>query len=132
MTIAESPFTAALATINLATGDWAKAWLSCSLPAASTAERVFCWPLLPTHKYQYIVLFGVCNTFVEINQYLFIMVKKTRGRPELADTEKRKPRFLLLLTDAEHELVQAAGKPKVSTWARETLVRAAKRQSKRD
>lgn len=54
------------------------------------------------------------------------------GRPEVADVDKLKPRFLVLLTDAEHEMVQAAGKPKVSTWARETLVRAAKRQSKRD
>lgn len=54
------------------------------------------------------------------------------GRPEVEEADKLKPRFLVLLTDAEHELVQAAGKPKVSTWARETLVRAAKRQSKRD
>ena len=52
--------------------------------------------------------------------------------PEVPDAEKRKPRFLVLLTDAEHALVEAAGKPKVSTWARETLVRAAKRQSKHD
>lgn len=60
------------------------------------------------------------------------MAKSKMGRPEVPDDEKRKPRFLVLLTDAEHDLVQAAGKPKVSTWARETLVRAAKRQSKHD
>lgn len=58
------------------------------------------------------------------------MVKAKRGRPELPDSEKRKPAFLLKLTDAEHELIKQAAGPKVSTWARETLLRAAKRALK--
>ncbi len=54
--------------------------------------------------------------------------ESTKGRPAIPDTEKRKPRFLLKLNDAEYELIQRAGAPKVSTWARETLLRAAKRR----
>lgn len=54
--------------------------------------------------------------------------KATRGRPPVADSEKRKPRFLLKLNDAEYELIQRAAGDKVSTWARDTLLRAAKRR----
>jgi hypothetical protein len=49
------------------------------------------------------------------------------GRPKLAAADKRQPRFLVKLNDAEYELIQQAAGPKVSTWARETLLRAAKR-----
>ncbi len=56
------------------------------------------------------------------------MAKAARGRPEIPDAKKRKPRFLVLLTDAEHELVLKAAGDKVSTWAREVLLRAAKRR----
>jgi hypothetical protein len=55
-----------------------------------------------------------------------------RGRPKVADSEKRKARFLLKLNDVEYELIQRAAGDKVSTWARETLLRAAKRASKPD
>jgi hypothetical protein len=56
--------------------------------------------------------------------------KAARGRPAVPDSEKRKARFLLKLNDAEYELIQNAAGPKVSTWARETLLRAAKRAAK--
>ena len=55
------------------------------------------------------------------------MAKTNRGRPALPDSEKRKPAFLLKLTDAEHDLIRRAAGDKVSTWAREVLLRAAKR-----
>jgi hypothetical protein len=58
------------------------------------------------------------------------MAKKNRGRPVLPDSEKRKPAFLLKLSDAEFELIKQAAGEKVSTWARETLLRAAKRRVK--
>ena len=58
--------------------------------------------------------------------------KAAMGRPKLEPSEKRQARFLVKLNDAEYELIQSAAGPKVSTWARETLLRAAKRQSKRD
>ena len=57
------------------------------------------------------------------------MAKTGRGRPALPDNEKRKPAFLLKLSDAEYELIKQAAGDKVSTWARETLLRAAKRRS---
>ena len=56
------------------------------------------------------------------------MEKPKRGRPPLLESEKRKPAFLLKLTDAEHELIKRAAGEKVSTWAREVLLRAAKRR----
>jgi hypothetical protein len=49
------------------------------------------------------------------------------GRPKLDPSEKRQPRFLVKLNDAEYDLIQKAAGDKVSTWARETLLRAAKR-----
>ena len=58
------------------------------------------------------------------------MAKTGRGRPALPDSEKRKPAFLLKLSDAEYELIKRAAGEKVSTWARETLLRAAKRAVK--
>jgi hypothetical protein len=58
------------------------------------------------------------------------MAKIGRGRPALPDSEKRKPAFLLKLTDAEFETIKQAAGPKVSTWARETLLKAAKRRLK--
>jgi hypothetical protein len=55
------------------------------------------------------------------------MAENKMGRPRLPDSEKRKPAFLIKLSDAEHELIKKAVGGKVSTWARETLLRAAKR-----
>lgn len=57
------------------------------------------------------------------------MAKKTAvGRPALPPSEKRTGRFLVKLNDAEYALIQQAAGAKVSTWAREVLLRAAKRR----
>jgi hypothetical protein len=57
------------------------------------------------------------------------MAKKNPvGRPELPPAEKRKGRFLVKLNDAEYALIQQAAGPKITTWAREVLLRAAKRR----
>jgi hypothetical protein len=58
--------------------------------------------------------------------------KKRAGRPTVSESVKRKPRFLVLLNDAEFGLVQQAAGDKVSTWARETLLRAAKRGARQN
>ena len=52
------------------------------------------------------------------------------GRPRLSDSEKRKPAFLLKLTDDEFAKIKRAAGKKVSTWAREVLLRAAGRKLK--
>ena len=57
--------------------------------------------------------------------------KKGPGRPALPDSEKRKPAFLVKLTDAEFDLIKLAAEPRVGTWARETLLKAAKRKVKK-
>ncbi len=57
------------------------------------------------------------------------MGKAKRGRPPVPEAEKRKPAFLVKLTDAEHELIKHAAGEKVSTWARDVLLRAAKRKT---
>ena len=54
--------------------------------------------------------------------------KKTVGRPKIAESEKRKARFLVKLSDAEFETIRQAAGDKLSTWARETLLRVAKRR----
>jgi len=53
--------------------------------------------------------------------------KKAIGRPKLSDSEKRKGAFLVKLTDAEYELIKQAATPRVGTWARNVLLKAAKR-----
>ncbi len=66
--------------------------------------------------------------------YLFDIVlmakKKKRGRPTVPESEKRKPAFVLQLTDEEYELIKQIAEPRVGTWAREILVKAAKRKAK--
>lgn len=54
--------------------------------------------------------------------------KRGPGRPSIPDSEKRKPALLIKLTDAENELIRSAAGPKITTWAREVLLRAAKRR----
>jgi hypothetical protein len=49
------------------------------------------------------------------------------GRPEVADSKKLKARFLVLLTDDEYDLIKRVVPGKITTWARQTLLRAAKR-----
>ena len=58
------------------------------------------------------------------------MGKTSRGRPRKPDAEKVKPAFMLNLTDAEFELVRQAADGKVSAWAREVVLRAARRKAK--
>ena len=50
----------------------------------------------------------------------------------MTDSVKRRARFLVKLNDAEFEIVQRAAGPKLSTWARETLLRAAKRGARQN
>lgn len=54
--------------------------------------------------------------------------KKTRGRPAKPEAEKRRPRFVVKLTDEENYLIRNAAGDKLSTWAREVLLLAAKRK----
>ena len=56
--------------------------------------------------------------------------KKPVGRPSLPKSEKRKPAFVLQLTDAEHDLIKRVAEPRVGTWAREVLLSAAKKKKK--
>ena len=59
------------------------------------------------------------------------MAKKAKmGRPTIPDEEKRKARFLVKLNDEEYAVILQAAGPKVSTWAREVMLRAAKRKPK--
>ena len=58
------------------------------------------------------------------------MAKKV-GRPKKPQSDKQTKSFLIKVTASEYELIKKAiGDGKLSTWARETLLRAAKRQSK--
>ena len=58
------------------------------------------------------------------------MAKKLRRGPKpKLDHEKQTKSFLLKMTAGEYELVKSASSDtKLSTWARETLLRAAKRK----
>ena len=47
-------------------------------------------------------------------------------------SEKRQPRFLVKLNDAEYAVIRQAAGDKVSTWARETLLKAAKRGARQN
>jgi len=53
-----------------------------------------------------------------------------RGRPPKADEERREIRFQIRLSAAELEMLERAAGGKTSTWARKTLLAAAKRQAK--
>ena len=57
------------------------------------------------------------------------MAKRKRGRPPKPEDERRSVGILIKLTEAERELLQrAAGDEKTITWARDVLLRAAKRR----
>jgi hypothetical protein len=60
------------------------------------------------------------------------MEKQGRGRPAKADDERREVRFQIRLSQAELAQIENAGGEKPSTWARETLLKAAKRGARRD
>jgi hypothetical protein len=57
-------------------------------------------------------------------------MKKTRGRPKLAESERRDIRYQIRLSSAEVALIERAGGDNPSTWAREVLLSAAKRRLK--
>ena len=58
------------------------------------------------------------------------MAKKAskRGPKPKAEHEKQTKSFLLKMTQSEYDLVKSAADGKLATWARETLLRAAKRR----
>ena len=60
------------------------------------------------------------------------MAKKTtkRGAPEKPPEERRSVLLGVRLTEAEKAMIDAAADGKASTWARDVLVRAAKRSRK--
>ncbi|MBC8353251.1 MAG: hypothetical protein H8E66_14735 [Planctomycetes bacterium] len=53
--------------------------------------------------------------------------KKAMGRPKLPDSQKRKGRYLLKLTDSEYDLIKRVAEPRVGTWSRDVLLKAARR-----
>jgi hypothetical protein len=57
--------------------------------------------------------------------------QKGPGRPQLPESEKRKPAFLVKLTKAEFDLIKQVAKPRVGTWARIELLKAANQAKKR-
>ena len=59
------------------------------------------------------------------------MAKKRMGRPPKPKAELQTARLEIRLTEADLRLVEAAAAGKTSTWARDTLVRVAKRAAKR-
>jgi hypothetical protein len=58
------------------------------------------------------------------------MEKKRMGRPPKPDDERQTARLEIRMTEAELNLIEKAAAGKTSTWARETLVRAARRRDK--
>ena len=58
------------------------------------------------------------------------MEKKSRGRPPKPPEERQNARLEIRMTDDELSLIEKAASGKTSTWAREALVRAAKRAAK--
>jgi hypothetical protein len=83
--------------------------------------------------YLYRHLFGIASVCQEIFcLYNSDMEKTGRGRPAKADDERREVRFQIRLSQAELAQIERAGGDKPSTWARETLLKAAKRGARRD
>jgi uncharacterized protein (DUF1778 family) len=56
------------------------------------------------------------------------MEKKNRGAPEKPPEDRKSTLLGIRLTAAEREMVDAAADGKASTWARDVILRAAKRQ----
>jgi hypothetical protein len=56
--------------------------------------------------------------------------RKRLGRPPKAPEDRQSARLEIRMTAAELELIEAAAGGKTSVWARETLVKAAKRAVK--
>ena len=58
------------------------------------------------------------------------METKRMGRPPKPAIERQTARLEIRMTDAELKLIEKAGGGKTSTWARDVLVRAARRRDK--
>ena len=58
------------------------------------------------------------------------MSENERGRPPKADDERKSAELRIRMTQEERELLDAAAGGKTSTWARNVLVRAAKRNNR--
>ena len=61
--------------------------------------------------------------------YTKCMDKSERGRPPKADDERKSAELRIRMTQEERELLDTAAGGKTSTWARDVLVRAAKRKA---
>ena len=57
------------------------------------------------------------------------MEPKQRGRPPKPEEDRRTVRFEVRLTPAEVEAVKRATEGKTSTWARNVILKAAKRKA---
>ena len=57
------------------------------------------------------------------------MENNERGRPPKADDERKDNVLRIRMTQEERELLDQAADGKTSTWARDVLVRAAKRKA---
>lgn len=62
--------------------------------------------------------------------YSYHMTKNERGRPPKADDERKDAELRIRMTREERERMDQAADGKTSTWARDVLVRAAKRKLK--
>jgi hypothetical protein len=60
------------------------------------------------------------------------MAKKKMGRPPKPKDELQTARLEVRLTPADLKLIEEAAGGKTSTWAREALLRAAKRAAKQN
>ena len=56
------------------------------------------------------------------------MDKNERGRPPKADDERKDNVLRIRMTQEDRDLMDRAADGKTSTWARESLLRAAKRK----
>ena len=56
------------------------------------------------------------------------MTENERGRPPKADEDRKSAELRIRMTQEERELLDQAAVEKTSTWARDVLVKAAKRK----
>ncbi len=76
-----------------------------------------------------IVVATTCDTLGHAKQKLQELSMSKMGRPELPDELRKDAELRIRMTREERELLDAAADGKTSTWAREVLVRAAKRKA---
>ncbi len=56
--------------------------------------------------------------------------QRGRGRPEITDGSRRSEVLTVRLTEGERELLDEVAEGNISQWARDVLLRAARRQRK--